>query len=229
MLWSYLNSHPAILCMRSLFGPESKVNFGSHYPGLFPEDRSPELVVLRNSRPIEFIETHVFKQYLLPYSAVGFKYFYNDDRHLDRPDAIRELFLNSNCLRFLHLKRRDLLSTLFSHLRARDTGNWTSADPAYKTVIPSAVCMAYFEQVIISRRTYDDLLMHRCMDVWYEDLLAEPDRVLEHTMNFISVKPTMLKCEVRANSPVDLTRSILNYHELKERFKGTTHELYFRA
>lgn len=46
MLWSYLNSHPDILCLRGVYGSTNKINFGKFYGELPEEYHSSELIKL---------------------------------------------------------------------------------------------------------------------------------------------------------------------------------------
>ena len=113
LLWSYLNSHPSVLCLRGVYGSTKKINFGKFYGELPEEYHSSELINLRNQSPIDFLETYVWKEYVMPFKAVGFKYFYNHDRHLSYKDELINYFKENRSIKFLHLKRHNLWRPCF--------------------------------------------------------------------------------------------------------------------
>ena len=113
MLWSFLNSHPDILCLRGVYGSTNKINFGKFYDELPEEYHPSKLIKLRNERPIEFLENYVWKEYSKPFKAVGFKYFYDHDRHLSNKEEVISYFKTNRAVKFLHLKRDNLLKNKF--------------------------------------------------------------------------------------------------------------------
>ena len=76
MLWSYLNSHPDILCLSSVYDRNDRINFGKFYEDLPDVCWDRLLVEERDKNPVDFLETYIFKTFSKPYKAVGFKYFY---------------------------------------------------------------------------------------------------------------------------------------------------------
>lgn len=227
MLWSFLNSHPDILCLRGVYGSTNKINFGKFYGELPEEYHSSELVKLRNQRPIEFLENYVWKEYSKPFKAVGFKYFYDHGRHLLNKDEVINYFLANGAIKFLHLKRDNLLATMFSYKRALAQQQWTKANTDFLTSITVQECNDYFQQILESQKRFDELFTDRTLQVSYDNLLNATEQTLQEVLDFIGVKPISLKTETNKNRETILSDCITNYSELKTHFANSDYAKYF--
>lgn len=227
MLWSYLNSHPDILCLRGVYGSTNKINFGKFYGELPEEYHSSELIKLRNERPIEFLENYVWKEYSKPFKAVGLKYFYDHDRHLSNKEEVISYFKTNRAIKFLHLKRQNLLATMFSYKRALAQQQWTKANTDFRTSITVQECNDYFQQILDNQKLFDELFSDRTLQVSYDNLLKATERTLQEVLDFIGVKPISLKTETNKNKETKLSDCITNYTELKTHFKSTDYAKYF--
>lgn len=227
MLWSYLNSHPDILCLRGVYGSTNKINFGKFYGELPEEYHSSELIKLRNERPIEFLENYVWKEYSKPFKAVGLKYFYDHDRHLSNKEEVISYFRTNRAIKFLHLKRQNLLATMFSYKRALAQQQWTKANTDFRTSITVQECNDYYQQILDNQKLFDELFSDRTLQVSYDNLLKATERTLQEVLDFIGVKPISLKTETNKNRETKLSDCITNYTELKTHFKSTDYAKYF--
>lgn len=227
MLWSYLNSHPDILCLRGVYGSTNKINFGKFYGELPEEYHSSELIKLRNERPIEFLENYVWKEYSKPFKAVGFKYFYDHDRHLSNKDEVISYFTRYRAIKFLHLKRDNLLAALFSYKRALAQQQWTKANNDFLTSITIQECNDYFQQILESQNQFDEQFSDRTLQVNYDNLLKSTEPTLQEVLDFIGVKAISLITETNKNRETKLSDCITNYTELKTHFKSTDYAKYF--
>lgn len=227
MLWSYLNSHPDILCLRGVYGSTNKINFGKFYGELPEEYHSSELIKLRNERPIEFLENYVWKEYSKPFKAVGLKYFYDHDRHLSNKEEVISYSKTNRAIKFLHLKRQNLLATMFSYKRALAQQQWTKANTDFRTSITVQECNDYFQQILDNQKLFDELFSDRTLQVSYDNLLKATERTLQEVLDFIGVKPISLKTETNKNKETKLSDCITNYTELKTHFKSTDYAKYF--
>lgn len=227
LLWSYLNSHPEILCLRGVYGSTNKINFGKYYDALPAECFSQALIDQRNKNPISFLQDFVFKKYTKPYQAVGFKYFYDHDRHLKQKQALTTYFQNDKDIKFIHLKRENLLATLFSYKRALNQRLWTSAMPGFKTEISISDCKNYFQQISEKQLYFDALLAERGMVLTYETFISRRRESLLKVQKFLGVTPCDLTTEMTQNKNAKLSDSIVNYEELKEYFTNTKYQKYF--
>lgn len=228
MLWSYLNSHPGILCLRGIYGSTSKINFGKFYGELPEEYHSTELVKLRNENSIEFLENYVWKEYSKPFKAVGFKYFYDHDRHLSNKEEVISYFKANRAVKFLHLKRDNLLATMFSYKRALAQQQWTKNDTEFRTSISIQECNDYFQQILDCQKLFDELFTDRILQVNYDNLLKTTEQTLQEILDFIGVNAISLSTETNKNRETKLSDCITNYTELKTHFKSTDHAKYFK-
>tara|TARA_R110002050_G_scaffold286541_4_gene437148 strand:- start:5562 stop:6314 length:753 start_codon:yes stop_codon:yes gene_type:complete len=227
LLWSYLNSHPDILCLRGIYGSRSKINFGKHYKELPEEFSSNQLIKLRNEQPIEFLAKYVWKQYPTALKAVGFKYFYNHNRHLLDKNSIINYLKYSENIKFIHLKRENLLDVLFSYTRALSQNKWTHTDEEFETTFTIQECTSFFNEIRQSQQLYDLLFNKRMIQIKYEDLLTRPGQTLSLVQEFIGAEIADLTAETRRNTKVNLSRSITNYKELKAYFNQTEYSAFF--
>jgi hypothetical protein len=227
MLWSFLNSHPDILCLRGVYGSTNKINFGKFYGELPEEYNSSELINLRNERPIEFLENYVLKEYSKPFKAVGFKYFYDHDRHLSNKEEVISYFKANKAIKFLHLKRDNLLATMFSYKRALAQQQWSKANTDFRTSITVQECNDYFQQILDNQERFDELFSDRTLQVSYDNLLKATERTLQEVLDFVGVKTISLATETNRNRETKLFDCITNYTELKTHFKSTDYAKYF--
>lgn len=227
MLWSYLNSHPDILCLRGVYGSTNKINFGKFYGKLPEEYHSSELIKLRNERPIEFVENYVWKEYSKPFKAIGLKYFYDHDRHLSNKEEVISYFKTNRAIKFLHLKRQNLLATMFSYKRALAQQQWTKANTDFRTSITVQECNDYFQQILDNQKLFDELFSDRTIQVSYDNLLKATKRTLQEVLDFVGVKPISLTTETNKNKETKLSDCITNYKKLKTHFKSTDYAKYF--
>lgn len=227
LLWSYLNSHPDILCLRGVYGSTNKINFGKFYSELPEEYFSQELISLRNEKPIDFLQQYVFKNYSKLFKAVGFKFFYDHNRHLKNKNELTDYFTNTADIRFIHLKRKNLLETLFSYKRALASNQWTSDNHKFKTEISIEECEDFFKNILQQQKQFDNLYSDRTIQISYDSLTSQPERVLSEIQKFIGVEEKLLKTETASNKKVILMDTITNYQELKKYFSNTEYANYF--
>ncbi len=227
LLYSYLNSHPDILCLRGVYGSTNKINFGKYYGELPEEYQSEELIKLRNERPVEFLDSYVFKNYSKPFKAIGFKYFYEHDKHLKNKNELVNYFEANSNIKFVHLKRDNLLGALFSYKRALAQQQWTIADPDFKTIISIQECSDYFQNILSNQKRFDTLFPERTLQVKYDNLINEAEQTLKTVQQFIGVEVMNLTTETKKNKEIKLSEFIINYYELKTHFKNTDYQKYF--
>ncbi|MDE0471295.1 MAG: sulfotransferase [Ekhidna sp.] len=227
MLWSYLNSHSDILCLRGVYGSTNKINFGKFYNELPEEYQSTELIKLRNERPIEFLEKYVYKDYVKSYKAIGFKYFYNHNRHLSNKDKVIYYFDSNRAIKFLHLKRDNLLATLFSYKRALAQQKWTKANTDFKTNISVEECNNYFHDINRNQKLFNQIFQDRILQVNYDRLTEQTGQTLQEILDFIGVKTISLTTETNKNRETKLSEGIINFNELKNHFLDTDYAKYF--
>lgn len=227
MLWSYLNSHPDVLCLRGAYGSTNKVNFGKFYLDLPEECYSKELITLRNNSSVRFLNEFIFKSYPRPYKAIGFKYFYDHDRHLRNKNELLQYFSQNKRIKFIHLKRDDLLATLFSYKRARAQNQWNADDSNFRTCISISECYSFFDLINKQQIRFDKLFGQRSLSISYENMVHQPNTTLSNVQQFLGLQPKQLKTETTRNREVKLADFVTNYSELRQYFQSTRHGHYF--
>jgi len=228
MLWSYLNSHPKILCLRGVFGATKKINFGKYYDSLKDECFNAELINQRNTKPTEFIEKYVFKTYQKNYKAVGLKYFYDHDRHLKNKNNLIDYFVENKDIKFIHIKRTNLLRTLYSYKRALNNKNWHKREKnKFKTELSIKECETYFTEIIKQQQRFDNLFKDRIFQVNYEKFIIRTSEILDDIQMFLGVSTQIQQNEIKQNVNKPLKQVILNFEKLKNHFNNTIYSQYF--
>lgn len=227
MLWSYLNSHPDILCLSSVYDRSDRINFGRFYGDLPDVYWDSQLVKERDKNPVGFLETYIFKTFSRRYKAVGFKYFYYNDRFLQNKNELIDYFATNTDIKFLHIKRRNLLASLFSYKRAFSQDQWITADIDFKTKICVSECERYFKTTIDQQKRFDNLFKRRSFQIVYEDIALRPQKILIDLQKFIKVSPVRLETEMVKNKNKKLSETITNFAELKSHFKNSIYSDYF--
>lgn len=230
MLCSYLNSHPEILCLRGVFGAKKKINFGKYYHSLPAECFDTKLIKQRNEESVKFLEQYVFKSYQKDYKAVGLKYFYDHDRHLYNKNSLIDYFIKNKNIKIIHIKRTNLLKTLYSYKRALNNKNWHEQETEeFKIKLPIKECEIYFNNIIKQQKRFDNLFKDRIFQVNYEQLVTETSKILVDIQSFLEVSnQTMQQNEIKQNFNLSLNQMILNFGELKKHFSNTVFSQYFK-
>lgn len=146
MLCSLLSSHPQTITFFEIFHRY----FGStpfNTPGYRAKCKDEKIVNLRNTEPVKFIESHIYKPFPNRVKAVGFKLLYTQARNQDpwwnssdfdrwwqdvgRPPTLTNAksdlwsYLKENKdIAIIHLRRDNLLERLVSGNTAIATGKW---------------------------------------------------------------------------------------------------------
>lgn len=228
LLWSYMNSHPDILCLRGVYGSTNKINFGKYYDILPDECTDNKLINERNNSPVKFIKEYVFKEYSQNYMAVGFKYFYDHDRHLKNKDDILNYFVENKDIKFVHIIRENLVETLYSYKRALNNKNWhQKEEKEFSIEIPFEECREYFENTMTQRNRFNELFKDRMFGIIYEDFIKQPELVLTKLQGFLNVPKRIIKTEIVKNFNIPLSKAIINYSELKEFFRDSEFKRFF--
>jgi LPS sulfotransferase NodH len=100
--------------------------------------------------------------------------------------------------RLIRVRRRDLIRQAMSYYLAEATGVWSTFDAASLAELPtpdySGVAIAgYLLAILAEDEGWEKLLADRrssVLNVWYEDLAAEPDSVCRSVCNHVGVHPT---------------------------------------
>ena len=148
MLASYLRSHSNVLMLSEIFKhSDSKVYFS--VDGFRTRARDDEVVALRDTDPVQFLEQEVFRTYPAYLEAVGFKLLYTqarsqkmwwdgpeyadwwehmDDRHRtvwrEAHSDVWSYLRSRTDVKIIHLVRQNLLRQKLSAKMAQTTNTW---------------------------------------------------------------------------------------------------------
>ena len=99
--------------------------------------------------------------------------------------------------RLIRIRRRDLVRQAISYYAAEATGVWSTADAASLAELPSPdyngiAISRYVSMLLAEDEGWERLLAHRgpsVLDVWYEDLVSDTDRVCRSVCNHVDIHP----------------------------------------
>lgn len=223
---SLLNSHSSIIAFGEIY--RNKHEIGWDLPGYFKTKRMLEL--FRNN-PVEFLKTEVFKKVPKGISAVGFKLFYHHAQ-----DNIWKLlwpFLkNDKELRIIHLKRKNILKSHLSYLKAVRSGMWFKSNGLTEDSTPIHIdyedCLNEFERLRNFEKYFDDYFKHhQKIGVFYENLCLNRQSEMQRIQSFLGATHEKIFLSTYKQSHQPLCKSIANYYTLKEQFKSTPWEGFF--
>ncbi len=205
LLSSMLSSHPQAVCFFELFHRHlESVSFS--VPGYQRKATEPETVALRNSDPVGFLKSEIYKPYRLGTKAVGFKLLYPQGRRgnpwwnsseFDRwwekvgyePDWNRaksdlwEYLKNDKSISIIHLKRENLLRSKVSAMTAQITGEWgVGATGGFSNMTTKPQLILDFDECL------QDFEAHRRMES-EADVLFRDHKKLDMTYEYLTSCP----------------------------------------
>ena len=223
-----LNSNHQIIAFNEIFREYDSIDWG--IPGF--NSNSTQLLSLIQDDPIKFIETKVFKEYPKQISAVGFKLFYYHARN-EAWEPIWPYLQKNQDVSIIHLKRRNILKTYLSEMRARQTGQWvnTTGSDTDQTAIALDYhdCLEKFTTVRAEEKKHDVFFENSCkLEVLYEDLISDYAGESDRIQKFLGVDGRVLTPSTYKQTTRPLSKSISKYFELKEKFSGTEWAEFFQ-
>ena len=172
--------------------------------------------------------------------AVGFKVlYYQLEESYARRQGLPGLAGASDYLagredvRIIHLKRRNRLRRLVSaELASTKSEYWRvegdAGGPEPTIRLSAEWCRRDFERTRAWEETYDGLFAHHPgLEVVYEDLAADPQRVCECVFRFLGLPPRAVSSRLVKQNTRGLREVVENYDELKAHFAGTQWEGQF--
>lgn len=167
------------------------------------------------------------------FRAVGFK---TKPANLVDIDAFTKLIIDKQC-KVIQLVRNNRVKSVVSHLNGRRlaeaTGMWglfkESDRPGAFAIDPEEFdrVMQHREQVDQGLIDYVASLPLPRLELDYEDLLQHRDAVLERAFTFLGVNVQPVEGPSLKITSDDLREVLLNYDELRDRYKGTKYEHMF--
>ncbi|CAN7577968.1 sulfotransferase [Phenylobacterium sp. LjRoot219] len=229
LLLDLLNAHGQVVALGELFRGDGAIGW-DRWP--FRTLQSPKLLRLHEARPVEFLETAVFRRWPREVAAVGFKLFYYHAR-AGAQATVWDYLANDPDLAVIHLQRMNLLEQYLSLRLAHATNVWSSlksAAPAEPIRLSADDCVRHFQAVQAQEAACDaHFAGHRILTVTYEDLVADRPAAMARVAAHLGLRPGPLEAKVVRQRTQPLSRAIANYEELRDVFAGSTWERFFRA
>jgi len=210
MLISMLNSHPHVHAKGELFHR------------LYGQPATRVLAKIYGAHPAQI-------------EAVGFKIFYYHP--LDEPvTQVWDLLTAVEDLHVIHLKRRNLLRLVLSKKIALQTDSWVNRNGTATELAIQQRQVAFSVQELeaefseideMQRRFGTRFQSNRMMTTYYEEIAANPTAEMRRITDLLGLEPSTTKATVKRQNPERLSSLILNYHELKSAFRGTSWEPFF--
>lgn len=194
-----------------------------HFEGL--------LVILRNMRPIQFLNRYIFQGYSNSINAVGFKLFPEQVTS----NKVYQLYdwLESNAdVKVILLYRKNLLKYLTSLEIAKKRKKFYINKPTDRSIATISLSKEYCEKRFSRRDEYlrtvrDKIKNHQCLELQYEDLLEDSNESIKEIQQFIGLEVKELEVTLLRQEFRTLPEIITNYSELKEQFSGSKWAHFF--
>lgn len=240
MLWSYLNSHPNVICLKSIFNLKNKINFSKHYPYHVQIDKinNEELVNYRNENPNMFLDEFVYREYYKSTKAVGFKFFYGSTNVFANLNQINEYILSKTNSKVIHLIRENKLRTYVSLLRSTLTGLWNidSLEDKVKSIVYKndkvIVNALKFQEYVDTQNQeflkYKSIYKGNALEIKYKELVENPEFELDRIQKYLNLENYQLFTETQKVNLRKMDDVVKNFSDLKNHFKGTKYYKYFK-
>jgi LPS sulfotransferase NodH len=238
LLYSYLNSHPNVICFREIFGQKDSIDFGNLLTKYRSLSKNKKTLEFRMKNPIDFLNKYIFSFHEDIIHAVGFKLFYYHPNTYENWNEIKKYLEKDKSIKIIHLKRENLLDVYFSLKKAHKTNQWNVWKNDSKKVkeqfkdftiqFTEEECRFYFEKTEEYIRIFESLIKdHEVVDIYYNDLLNKSEEVLNKMQSFLDVEIHTLETRTNKVNKRSVPECIENYSELKKEFQNTPYSKYF--
>ncbi len=224
-LRTLLDSHPEVVAYSELFSPH-RVFWGTARARPLHAER---VAALRDADPLGFLSDGPFREQPPGIRAVGFKLFYPQVLLKPVPGLAERLAADG--VRVVHLVRENLLRLRVSALVAQRTGAMSSTDVGEAEsalvatgpiVVDPQDLLAFFAQygrrAAAAAALFAPERIHRIV---YEELSAEPDRVVAEVQQFLGVTPRPAGSPLVKQARRPLKEVVLNWVDVEHALGGT--------
>ena len=242
-----LNSHSRIVCFQELFNPNN-LKLGQIAWGMKGFSQSQDIQALWKNEPIDFLEKQVFKKMPQKVLAVGFKMTYaqmifacedigfksHSKVSNDTWKFILPYLKDMSNLKIIHIKRKNKLETYVSNKMAIQTNQWMKSNTTeinsheLSIYIDYKDCINWLNVVQAREEKFDNFWEnHDYLNIFYEELDNDYKGQIDMIDNFLSLEYEKPIPKTSKQSTKKMSEVIVNYGELKDKFKNTSwHELF---
>jgi LPS sulfotransferase NodH len=202
----------------------------AHRAGAIPGLLDDALDAFRRD-PEGFLEDYVFGSRPRHIRAVGFKLFYYHARS-EPWSRVWPYLQEMPGLHVIHIKRRNMLRTHLSRVRAEQTDRWVNtsgdAEAPPRVELDYAACRRDFEQTRAQETEADAFFAGRqTLEVFYEDLVARPEIQADRLQAFLGLPIQVLTPQTHQQARQPLAAAIANYEMLRQQFAGSPWQDFF--
>lgn len=220
-----------IVLTRSRTGSNLLISYLDSHPNIHAEG---EIFQRLDGRVNEDILNRIFCSYPESVRAVGFKIFYYHPLDDERKE-VWNILRNVRGLHIIHLKRQNVLRTLVSCKIAGERNVWTShketATPAIsekQVEFTSAELSKGFCQTRDWETEYASMFKGMpTLEVTYENIVSGLEAEYRKITNFLGVPFHFPHSSFERQNPERLQELIVNYGEMKEKFKDSKWAVFF--
>lgn len=156
--------------------------------------------------------------------------------HTVDQSGFAQLLREKQC-KIFHMLRRNRVKAVVSRINGNrlydKTGMWGLFDESNR-MPPLTIDLVQFDEYLKHREKVDqeledyiNQLQLPTHKIFYEDLLANEQAVLNDVFSFLEVDPYPVKGETLKITSDDLQKAITNYDELRANYNGTQYEAMF--
>ena len=183
--------------------------------------------MLRDTDPVAFLESMVFKRMPTRVEALGFKLFYH---HADENWECVWPYLKEQDLKVLHLKRRNYLKVLLSISVAMRTGQFLIENKEKLRQQAIALdydeCLHWFEMTKAWETEFDSYF-NDSLVVFYEDLVKNYTQHMQIIQEYLNIRVGETRSPLKKQARLPLDKAITNFDQLKSRFAGSEWAVFF--
>lgn len=221
-----INNNPQVISVGEIFRNEDQIDWDhSQY------ETNSSVLEMYQKDPVNFLEKNLFRKYPMDIKAVGFKIFYY---HAEKSPfhKIWDYLENQKEIHILHIKRKNLLQTHISRIKANANNSWVNTNGEKEKQVAINVdpvaCLKDFEQTRRWEHHAEELFQnHPKLDIFYEDLSNDYQPVLKTVQEFLNLDYFPVQPQTFKQSVLSLSQSISNYEEIKNYFKNSPYQEFF--
>ncbi len=225
-LRGFLKNHPEVISLGEIFREIDHIEFDSPY---FSENQT--ILSAYQNDPVNFLRKNIFRKFRPNIKAVGFKLFYYHASSAPY-NQIWDYLIQQNDIHVIHIKRRNILQTHISRLKAVQNNQWVNTNGKKEKQISVIVnpdeAKNDFETTRQSEMNADQQFsLHPLLQIAYEDLVDDPDTAMQNIQGFLGLTDQPAQPQTYKQSHLSLAESITNYDSLKAYFAKTEWSVFF--
>ena len=228
-LSSLLRSHKNLIVFNELF---HRKNIGWIGLGDYV-DKTKEVFKYRDMRPLDFLQDIIFGNYNEKIEAVGFK-IHGNCQPARNATVVWSYLASLSKLKVIQIKRNNFLEQFTSLQIAQKTNIWQIKSKLKKLETPRLRlnfidCLKFFNELEITNNFFSKIFKKsQVYEVSYEGLCQNSSKEIYDMQNFLDLTIKNLHSPYKKINQYPLNEIIINYKELKNKFRKTKWIRFFK-